>query len=74
MKFLQYKKTFTNSFFWRTYDQQEIDLIEEKDGKLLAVETKYKKTKQKPPATWAKHYPESEFKCITSENYLSFIS
>lgn len=25
-----------NNYFWRTYDQQEIDWIEERDGNLFA--------------------------------------
>ena len=31
----------SNLYFWRTYDQKEIDLIEEKAGKLLGYECKY---------------------------------
>ena len=30
----------TNYYFWRTYEQQEIDLIEENGGKLYGFEFK----------------------------------
>ena len=29
LKYQHYKQIYTNNYFWRTYDQQEIDLIEE---------------------------------------------
>jgi uncharacterized protein len=35
-----YKRIFSNDYFWRTYDQQEIDLVEERDGKLYGYEFK----------------------------------
>ena len=31
----------SNFYFWRTYGQKEIDLIEEKGGKLFGYECKY---------------------------------
>ena len=31
----------SNFYFWRTYTQKEIDLVEEKEGKLFAYECKY---------------------------------
>lgn len=34
-------RLFTNNYFWRTYSQQEVDFIEEYDGKLHAYEFKY---------------------------------
>lgn len=35
-----------NYYFWRTYDQKEIDLIEEKEGKIKGFEFKYKSQKK----------------------------
>lgn len=40
LKSLANKQKFANLYFWRTYDQKEIDLIEEKMGKLKAFEFK----------------------------------
>lgn len=37
----EYEKLQINNYFWRTYDQKEIDFIEEKEGKLFAYEIKW---------------------------------
>jgi len=62
-------------YFWRTYDQQEIDLIEEDGGRLHAYECKYSMTKKtpKPPVGWLGAYPEAKFTVIHAQNYLDFI-
>jgi len=62
-----------NRYFWRTYDQQEIDLVEERTGKLFAYEFKWKAEKAKTPTAWKKAYPGSSFKLITSENYSEWL-
>lgn len=74
LKRQQYKGVHTNNFFWRTYQQQEIDLIEEREGKLFAYELKWSPKKTvKVPLAWARAYPESSFEVITPENYLEWI-
>jgi predicted AAA+ superfamily ATPase len=60
-------------FFWRTYDQQEIDLIEKRDQKINAFEFKYGDAYKKAPAFFSKNYPEAGFNIINKENYLDFI-
>ena len=72
------KRAYTNDYaipyFWRNYSQQEIDLIEQKDGHLFAYEFKWSSTKtQRIPSQWKKEYPESEFKIINKDNYLDFV-
>jgi predicted AAA+ superfamily ATPase len=70
-----YKKIRANFYFWRTYDQQEIDLIEECEGQLSAFEFKWNSNKKvKMPGGWAKAYPEATFEVINPDNYLDFIS
>jgi uncharacterized protein len=66
---------FCNSFFWRTTQQQEIDYIEEYDGKLFAFEIKYSYLqKTRFPVTFLKNYKNIEkTEVITSENYLDFV-
>lgn len=59
-------------YFWRTYDQQEIDLIESGDGKLDAFEFKWSKAGSKPPLFFTKSYPKSTYKVISRDNYLEF--
>ena len=69
-----YLNRFCNSYFWRTYDQKEIDLVEEREGKLFAYELKWSERKKySVPKDWQKTYPNSEFELITSANYLNFI-
>lgn len=62
-----------NSYFWRTYDQQEIDLIEESGGRLMAFEIKWKGYVKNPPEIWEKTYKNSSWKTISSDNYLDFL-
>ncbi|MCP4652894.1 MAG: ATP-binding protein [Candidatus Omnitrophica bacterium] len=69
-----YKNIYANNYFWRTWTQKEIDLVEERDGKLFAFEFKWGKTRVKPPKDWVQAYPESEFMVINQENYLDFIT
>jgi predicted AAA+ superfamily ATPase len=73
MKVNSYLKRRVNSYFWRTYDQQEIDLIEEKGTQLAAFEFKWKKNKIKTPTAWKNHYQDSDFQVIHNENYLNFV-
>ena len=65
--------TDVQSYFWRTYDQQEIDLIEEASGKLSAFEMKWKAQTVRTPKIWAETYPKSTFQTIHRESYLPFI-
>ena len=66
-------EAFPQSYFWRTHDQQEIDLIEDLDGHLGAYEIKSGKTKASPPKVWTEAYPNAAFKTIHRDNYLGFI-
>ena len=69
-----YMKNNPDYHFWRTYDQQEIDLLEVKNKKIQAFEFKYglKKIPKKPIA-FAKAYPDAKFEVITPKVYLDFI-
>jgi len=73
-KYLNYRQIQCNHYFWRTYDQQEIDWIEEEGDQLRAVEFKYQLSKKpKAPAAWSKAYPQASFEVIHSGNYLDWI-
>jgi predicted AAA+ superfamily ATPase len=61
------------AYFWRTYDQQEIDLIEVENNQLAAYECKWKIHKHKIPAAFAGAYPEASHQIISQDNYLGFI-
>lgn len=73
IKYQSYMGIYSNRYFWRTYDRQEIDLIEEREGKLFAYEIKWEKGKLNPPVAWKNAYPDSEFKSITKDNYTEWI-
>lgn len=68
-----YKNVQTNFFYWRTYDQKEIDLVEEREGKLFGFEMKWGKAHAKTPKDFLQTYKDSSFVVINKENYLDFI-
>lgn len=66
----------SNFYFWRTYDQKEIDLIEEREGRLFAFECKYsgKKTVSRATADkFRKAYPESSIATVSPNNLASIL-
>lgn len=64
---------YSQCYFWRTNTQQEIDLIEECDGKMRAYEFKWKDEKAKMPAIFAETYPEATFQVINTVNYRDWL-
>jgi len=73
MKRNSYKKFNTNYYFWRTYEKDEIDLVEENSGKLFGFEFKWKGKKSKPPKLWLETYENAQYKEINSSNYFKFV-
>ncbi|MDA3907162.1 MAG: ATP-binding protein [Bacteroidales bacterium] len=74
LKFLQYNEIFTNRYFWRTHSQQEIDYLEEREGKLFAYEFKWNiNAKAKFSKTFTNTYPDNETQLITPANFEKFI-
>ena len=69
-----YKNVQTNSFFWRTYDQKEIDVIEEHGGTLSGFEMKWGKARTKTPKEFLSTYTGAQYHIINQETYLDFIS
>jgi len=70
-----YGGTKSNTYFWRTYDQKEIDLVEERGGKLHGYEIKWSEDKKPAaPSDWMETYENAEYKVINKENYLDFIN
>jgi hypothetical protein len=71
----EYYRNYINSFFWRTTRQQEIDYLEEIDGKLYTYEFKLNPSGRiKPVSSFIEAYPASEFAEIHRENYYDFIT
>ncbi len=73
LKKRSYENIYANNYFWRTWDQKEIDLVEDRGGKLFAYELKWTDSAKKPPKDWQTAYPEAKFQVINKENYLEFI-
>lgn len=77
LKSLENSGRYANLYFWRTYDQKEIDLIEEKEGKLTAFEFKLSPKGNK--TTSAGHeftsvYKNSSYKIIGPNNLEQFLN
>lgn len=74
IKYQRYNKILVNNYFWRTYDQQEIDWVEERGGKLYGYEFKWSTKKYvKTPRAWEKNYENAAFEVIHPDNYLGWI-
>jgi predicted AAA+ superfamily ATPase len=75
IKFNSYSNYFPQYFFWRTYDGQEIDLLElNNKQQLTALECKWKDDRIKIPAAFSKAYPKAKFNVINKDNYLDWIT
>ncbi len=65
----EYNQLNKNFYFWRTYDQAEIDLIEEKNNQLEIFEFKWKtKKKQRFPESFLSTYNVTKTYVITPKN------
>ena len=74
IKMQSYTGMLVYNYFWRTYDQQEIDWIEDRGGRLFAYEFKWnEKRKSKIPVAWKDAYQNTEFKVINPSNYIEWI-
>jgi len=75
LKYNLYTGRLAESYFWRTHDGQEIDLIEELDGRLDAFEMKWSPRRNaRAPGAWRRAYPGNTFKAVHPQNYLDFIT
>ena len=73
LKYREYNDIYSSQYFWRTYDGSEVDLIEERGGKLHGFEFKWaKKNHNRKPQKWL-DYKNSSYKTITKEDFLGFV-
>ena len=69
-----YTDYFCNTYFWRTTTQQEIDYVEEADGRLHAFEFKWlAKKPPRFPKSFLDNYPGSETNGVGQENFEGFV-
>jgi predicted AAA+ superfamily ATPase len=74
LKVRAYRPLHANTYFWRTYQQQEIDLVEEHSGKLFAYEFKWSQNNVvRPPSYWSETYKNTEYQVIHPGNYMDFV-
>lgn len=73
MKKNSYTKHFCNTYFWRTFDQAEVDYIEEYDGALHVFEFKWKSNNKKVPASLLNSYTVNSTSIVDTDNYEGFI-
>lgn len=74
IKMLQYRRIRTNSYFWRTLSQQEIDYIEERAGTLTAWEFKWaKKAKGRFPPSFSAAYPGTQLNVVDRDSVEGFL-
>lgn len=71
MKFRKVNFMDATQYFWRTYDGAEVDLVEQREGKLFGYEVKWA-DKRTNPGSWLE-YPNSEYKLVTRNNFTDFL-
>lgn len=75
MKYIHYHDIDCNYYFWRTIQQQEIDYIEEKEGKLSAFELKWNPAKKvRFPKTFLQNYPVTEMNTVSPDNIFEWLT
>ena len=73
IKLLKYQQIFSNTYFWRTSQQQEVDWIEEKGGVINAYEFKWKANERfRFPKGFVETY-NAQTKMINRDNYTEFV-
>lgn len=63
-----------NLHFWRTYSQQEIDLLEISGDGVNAMEMKAGKKVPAIPKAFAKDYPDASYKVVNPDTFWEFVS
>ncbi len=75
IKMNHYSNNFAKSYFWRTMGQQEIDYIEEKNGRFTLFEMKFnsKKASTKMPKTFMETYDVEKTAVVTPANWTEWL-
>jgi uncharacterized protein len=74
IKMLNYSQFYGSYYFWRTFRQQEIDFIEEQDGRFSAFEFKLNPRKEaRFSRSFTEAYPLKEARTITPGNLEEFL-
>ena len=73
MKKYEYRRRYASFYFWRTYDQKELDLVIDENGRLSGYEIKWRDDTAKIPQLWIETYKGPTW-VITKENLLKIMS
>ena len=74
LKYLKTHDVWCSRFFWRTTAQQEIDYVEESEGKTFGYEFKWNPNLKKSfPKAFINAYPGSETSYITPDSFFPFL-
>lgn len=73
MKYREYHRIEANQYFWRTYDGSEMDLVEEREGRLFGYEFKWKPREYARILTKWKEYKGSSYRIITPDKLEGFV-
>ena len=73
LKYRDYHQIYADQYFWRTYDGSEVDLVEEREGKLFGYEFKWKDKKWSKKPIKFLEYKNSSYEVLTSKNLDDFI-
>jgi len=65
-----------NTYFWRTYDQKEIDYLEESGGLLSGYEFKWQETplRRSVRTEFLRAYPQASLSVIHPDNFRDFVT
>lgn len=69
-----YDFSYVNSYFWRTYNKDEVDYLEESDGALCGYEFKWSANAKTKTAAFLREYKNATIAIVDKENYLSFVA
>ena len=74
MKRNVYSHHYANSYFWRTKEQNEVDIVEDYNGELSAFECKWNtKRNNKISLSFRNAYPDAKLAIITPDNYEDYV-
>ncbi len=73
IKQIEYKQSLARVYFWRTKQQQEVDFVEDNNGKIYGFEFKWNKRRNsRLPKTFLESY-QAESKIIDHSNFREFV-
>lgn len=73
-KLIAYARLPIRLYFWRTYDGAEIDIVEEQEGTVRAVECKWGSVKARFPNSFATAYPGASFETVRPADFVSYLT